>query len=73
MDDKFKVSVLPPYCVVIQYRGRDRSYIRCHKLDQVRNEVMNHRKHPTVNYIYYSAPVMKFIEAYDASDPGRYV
>ena len=67
------VAALPPYCVVIQYRGRERSYIRCHKLYQVRKEVVAHRKHPAVKFIYYTAPDIEFIEAYDARDPGRYV
>jgi hypothetical protein len=68
-----QIKPATPYCVVIQYRGRERQYIRCEKLVNVRRVVLLYRNNPEVKYIYYNIPDLDFISAYDARDPGKYV
>jgi hypothetical protein len=62
-----------PYVVVVQFRGKARSYINCKTMADVRETIRRHKLMKDVTYIYYNIPELVHIEAYDARDPTRYV
>jgi hypothetical protein len=63
-----------PFVVVVQFRSsRDRAYITCQTMVDVRETIRRHKLMKDVTYIYYNIPELQHIEAYDARDPTRYV
>jgi hypothetical protein len=62
-----------PYVVVVQFRRKDRAYINCKTMTDVRETIRRHKLMKDVTYIYYNIPELVHIEAYDARDPTRYV
>jgi hypothetical protein len=67
------VKPATPYTVCMQYTNRERTYVKCETMAQVRETVVRNRKNPKVTYIYFSIPEMDKIDAYDVRDPERYV
>jgi hypothetical protein len=70
---KLSPRVETPYTVVIQFRNRQRQYIKCETMKQTRETIVHYRKTPKVTYIHYNIPELEHIEAYDVRDITRYV
>jgi hypothetical protein len=63
---KLTARVETPYTVVIQFRNRQRSYIKCETMAKARETIVHYRTNRKVTYIYYNIPELDHIEAYDA-------
>jgi hypothetical protein len=62
-----------PYTVVIQFRKKQRHYIKCETMAKVRETTVSYCQKREVTYIHYNMPEEDHIEAYDVRDPTRYV
>jgi hypothetical protein len=70
---KLNPRVETPYTVVIQFRNRNRSYIKCETMANVRQTIVSYRRDRKVTYFHYNISELEHIEAYDVRNPTRYV